>query len=161
MAANKKSLEARAAAAPTDLHKAFAEWLKIETGVDVDLKTVQLACSMRMDFQRSEENQKDLAKRKQAAMDKKKAAAAEKKARLEKQLAAIQADLAKVQETDSPAVKVQAPKTGPEQVAAKKATPAPRTRRAPKALDNAPETDAAPKPRTRRAPAKKTAPAAK
>ncbi|MFD5508425.1 hypothetical protein ACFWIB_11715 [Streptomyces sp. NPDC127051] len=101
---NAKTLAARAASAPTELHKNFAAWLKAETGVDVDLKTVQLACSMRMDFQASEANQADLAKRKKAAADKKQKAAAEKRARLEKQLAALQAELAK--ETETPATPV-------------------------------------------------------
>ncbi|MEU0159649.1 hypothetical protein ABZ154_12590 [Streptomyces sp. NPDC006261] len=97
MATNKKPLADRAKSEPTELHKAFAAWLKEETGVDVDLKTVQLACSMRMDFQKSETNQKDLQARKDAALKKAEAAKVAKRAKLEAQLKKLQAEL----ETDS------------------------------------------------------------
>jgi hypothetical protein len=87
--AKNTNYEARAAAKPTALHEAFAEWLFIQTGVKVDLKSVQLACSMRMDFQASPENQADLAKRKANAAAAKKASAARKKAKLEAELAKL------------------------------------------------------------------------
>jgi hypothetical protein len=93
MTTSKKSYADRAAAAPTELHKNFAAWIKEQTGVDVDLKSLQLACSMRMDFQRSEANQADLQARKEAAAKK---AAAEKAARIAKakaQLAKLQAEI--------------------------------------------------------------------
>ncbi|MFC8266995.1 hypothetical protein ACFUIZ_14900 [Streptomyces cinereoruber] len=93
MANTKKSFTERAKAEPTDLHRNFAAWLKEQTGVDVDLKTVQLVCSMRMDFQRSEENQNDLQARKTAAAARKEKAAAAKRASLESRLAKIQAEL--------------------------------------------------------------------
>jgi hypothetical protein len=52
---------------PTQLHRDFVAWSKAKTGLDLDLKTVQVAFSLRMPFQRSEENQADLAERKAAA----------------------------------------------------------------------------------------------
>ncbi len=52
-----------AAKAPSDLHKNMAKWLEETTGAVVDLKTVQLVCSLRMEFQASEANQSDLAAR--------------------------------------------------------------------------------------------------
>ena len=86
------NFEARAAAQPTELHKAFAEWLYIQTGYKVDLKTVQLATTMRHDFQKSEENQKALAARKAAAAKAKKAAATKKAAKLKAKLAEVAAE---------------------------------------------------------------------
>jgi hypothetical protein len=49
-----KDYRAYAAKDVTPTMKAFAEWLKAETGVDVDLKSVALAGSLRMDFQKSD-----------------------------------------------------------------------------------------------------------
>ncbi|WP_327698858.1 hypothetical protein [Streptomyces sp. NBC_00459] len=163
MSNNKKSFEERAAAAPTELHKRFAEWIEIETGFKPDMKSVQLACALRMDFQRSDENQSSLADRKAAAAAKAVARKAEKKAKLEAQLAKLQAELA---EGDAPvaepAPRPAAKKTTPSKPAtapvaapvAATGTPAPvkprtaRTRRtapakrtAPKAFDSVPETD--------------------
>lgn len=86
---SKSNFEARAAAQPTELHKAFAEWLYIQTGYKVDLKTLQLATTMRHDFQKSEENQKALAARKAAAAKAKKASAAKKAAKLQEKLAEV------------------------------------------------------------------------
>lgn len=91
--ANKNTFAERAASEPTELHKAFAAWLEEQTGVKVDLKTVQLATTMRMDFQRSDENQAHLAERKAAAKAKKDAAAAATRARKEAQLKKLQAEL--------------------------------------------------------------------
>lgn len=145
---NAKSFAERAASEPTDLHRNFAAWLKEQTGVDVDLKTVQLACSMRMDFQKSEENQDHLADRKQAAAAKKAKAAADKKARLEKQLAALQAELAKETAPVQPASKP-AP-------AAKKATPSKAADKPATPPAKATETPAKRAPRTRRQAAPKT-----
>jgi hypothetical protein len=124
MAENKtsaQSLQDRAAHEPTDLHRNFAKWLKDNTGVDVDLKTVQLACAMRMDFQRSEDNQADLAARKAAAANKAEAAKRIKREKLEAQLAKIQAELEDKPKADEP--KVEAPVETP----APKATPSRRT----------------------------------
>lgn len=81
----------RAAATPTALHESFAKWLTEQTGVEVDLKTVQLACVFRMEFQASPENQADLKARKEAAAAKRKGAAERKKAKLEAELAKIRA----------------------------------------------------------------------
>lgn len=53
--------------APTDLHERFAEWIEEQTGYEPDLKTVQLACVLRIDFQRSDENQAVLEERQKAA----------------------------------------------------------------------------------------------
>lgn len=116
-----QSLQDRAAHEPTDLHKNFAEWLKVNTGVDVDLKTVQLACSMRMDFQRSEDNQADLAARKAAAAAKAEAAKRMKRERLEAQLAKIQAELENKDEAPKEEVQ-EAPKATPSRRTAKKVT---------------------------------------
>lgn len=88
---NKKTAADRAAAAPTALHVNFAKWLTEQTGVEVDVKTVQLACIFRMEFQASPENQKDLAARKAKAAAAKKASAARKKAKLEAELAKLKA----------------------------------------------------------------------
>ncbi|AVP41529.1 hypothetical protein SEA_WENTWORTH_90 [Streptomyces phage Wentworth] len=93
-----KNYEALAAKAPTQLHEDFAHWLFIQTGVKVDVKTVQLAVSFRMDFQASPENQAKLAERKQAAAAKKKASAARKKAKLEAELAKLKGDAGKAEE---------------------------------------------------------------
>jgi len=96
MAANSpktpKNFEELAKKAPTQLHEDFAHWLFIQTGVKVDVKTVQLAVSFRMDFQASPENQKNLAERKAKAAAAKKASAERKKAKLEKMLAEIKGE---------------------------------------------------------------------
>ncbi len=42
--------------APTDLHEDFAVWLQEEIGMDIDLKTVQAVCVLRMVYQRSDRN---------------------------------------------------------------------------------------------------------
>jgi hypothetical protein len=85
----KKTFAERAAAEPTELHKQFADWLKEKTGVDVDLKTVQLVTTMRMDFQKSEENQTALAARKAEAAKKAEDAKAKRLAKLEAELAKL------------------------------------------------------------------------
>lgn len=41
---------------PTALHQDFAVWLEQEIGVEMDLKTVQAVCVLRMVFQRSAAN---------------------------------------------------------------------------------------------------------
>src|SRR5690242_9973246 len=92
-----KNYEALAAKAPTQLHEDFAQWLYVQTGVRVDLKTVQLVTVLRHDFQASPENQKALADRKAKAAAAKKASAERKKAKLEKMLAEIN-DEAKTEE---------------------------------------------------------------
>lgn len=94
------SLRTRAAKAPSQLHKDFAEWLTANTGHETDPKTVQLTITLLSEYQKSPERQAargqaqrdrqtTLAERK-AATEKK---AAERKAKLEAQLAAIQAKL--------------------------------------------------------------------
>jgi hypothetical protein len=100
----KQSFAERAAAAPTDLHKAFAAWITEKTGVEVDLKTVQLVTTLRMDFQASPENQASLAERKAKAEAKRKGAAERKKARLEAELAKLRAG-----KEESPKVEEAAP----------------------------------------------------
>jgi hypothetical protein len=101
-----KNYEALAAKAPTKLHEEFAHWLFIQTGVKVDVKTVQLAVSFRMDFQASPENQKSLAERKANAAAAKKASAARKKAKLEAELAKLKGDAGKAEEPKQEAVPV-------------------------------------------------------
>lgn len=109
-----KNYEAIAAKAPTQLHKDFAEWIYIQTGVKVDLKAVQLASVLRMDFQASPENQKNLAERKAAAAAKKKASAERKKARLEAKLAEVKAGAGKAEEPKQEAAPVvEEPKAEP------------------------------------------------
>lgn len=56
--------------APSKLHENMAKWLEETTGVKPDLKTVQLVCSLRMEFQASDVNQADLAARREAAAKK-------------------------------------------------------------------------------------------
>lgn len=85
----KKTFAERAATEPTELHKRFAEWIEKETGVKPDLKTVQLAVALRMDFQRSDNNQSSLAERKAAAAKKEADRVAKRKAQLEKELAKL------------------------------------------------------------------------
>ncbi|QNR52032.1 hypothetical protein phiRKBJ001_90 [Streptomyces phage phiRKBJ001] len=114
MSKTPKNYEALAAKAPTQLHEDFAHWLFIQTGVKVDVKTVQLAVSFRMDFQASPENQAKLAERKQAAAAKKKASAERKKAKLEAELAKIRGEKAETAEAEEPkqeAVPVEEAKT--------------------------------------------------
>lgn len=41
---------------PTDLHEDFAAWLEEATGQEIDLKTVQAVCVLRMVYQRSDRN---------------------------------------------------------------------------------------------------------
>lgn len=84
-----KTIAERAAVAPTELHIRFQQWLKAETGIDADLKTIQLAVIFRMDFQASPANQAVLADRKAKAAADKKASAARKKAKLEAELAKL------------------------------------------------------------------------
>lgn len=107
----KQSIAQRAAVAPTALHESFAKWLTEQTGIEVDLKTVQLVTVLRMDFQASEVNQKDLAARKANAEAKRKGAAERKRARLEKALAELKGAPVEVAE-DMPAESVaeEAPK---------------------------------------------------
>lgn len=143
---NAKSYTERAASEPTELHKNFAEWIKEQTGYEPDLKTVQIVCAMRMDFQRSEENQQHLADRKAAAEAKRKKQAAEKKARLEKQLAALQAELAKETAPVEPAEKPAAKKAAPARTR-KAATPTPAE---PAKAAQAPAPKRAPRARTRK-----------
>ena len=85
----KKTFAERAATEPTELHKRFAEWIEKETGVKPDLKTVQLAVALRMDFQRSDNNQASLTDRKAAAAKKEADRVAKRKAQLEKELAKL------------------------------------------------------------------------
>lgn len=152
---NAKSYEERAASAPTELHKNFAEWLFVQTGVKPDLKTVQLVCSMRMDFQRSDENQKHLADRKKAAADKAAKAKADKIAKAKATLAKLQAEIAAEEATSTPAVK---PAPAKKATAPKPADkPAVSPSRARKAPAKAVEAPAQPKPAARRRTAKKTA----
>lgn len=101
-----KNFEALAAKAPTQLHEEFAHWLFIQTGVKVDVKTVQLAVSFRMDFQASPENQKSLAERKAKAAADKKASAARKQAKLQAALAKLKGDAGKAEEPKQEAEEV-------------------------------------------------------
>lgn len=99
-----KNFEELAKKAPTQLHEEFAHWLFIQTGVKVDVKTVQLAVSFRMDFQASPENQKSLAERKAAAAALKKSSAARKAAKLKAELAKLAG------KAEEPVEEIEAPK---------------------------------------------------
>lgn len=52
---------------PSELHKNMAKWIEETTGYTPDLKTVQMVCALRMDFQKSDANQNDLKARREAA----------------------------------------------------------------------------------------------
>lgn len=141
---SKKTFAERAAAEPTDLHKAFAKWIEEKTGVTPDLKTVQLAVTLRMEFQSSDENQAALKDRKAKAEVEAKKKAEARKAKLLAELAKLEGTAEPVAE-DAPkpeepaeaskdeaepkgeAEPVNAPETATEEPA--KATPARRTRR--------------------------------
>ena len=131
---NAKTFAERAAAEPTDLHKQFAAWIAEKTGVTPDLKTVQLAVTLRMDFQRSEDNQEALVARKAKAADEKKAAAAKRLAKLEAELAKLKGETveeaapaapAEVAEPVAPEAPAEAQEAAPEPAA----TPAKPVRR--------------------------------
>jgi hypothetical protein len=89
----RKNIEAVATAEPTELQKRFAEWIYIQTGIRPDLKTVQLACALRMDFQASPENQAHLAEKRAKAAEAKKSSAERKKAKLEAELAKLKGEV--------------------------------------------------------------------
>lgn len=71
---------------PTQLHRNYQAWLRETTGVELDLKTIQVVCVTRNAFQKSEANQKDLSTRqeawKKAQAEKAKKQEAAKKAKL-------------------------------------------------------------------------------
>lgn len=142
---SKKTFAERAAAEPTELHKAFAKWIEEKTGVTPDLKSVQLAVTLRMEFQASEENQTALKARKAEAAKAAEVAKAKKLAKLEAELAKLKGEQATEDEA-KPEEPAEAPKadaepTGEAEVEngaeaateaapePKKAAPARRTRR--------------------------------
>lgn len=148
-ASNKKSFADRAAGEPSELHKLFAEWIKKQTGYEPDLKTIQLAVTMRMDFQASPENQAALAERKAESARK----AEEVKA---KRLAKLEAELAKLKgETVADDAKPEEPAEAPKDDAESKGEA--EVENAPEAATEAAEEPkkAAPARRTRRTAAKK------
>lgn len=112
----RKNFEALATAEPTEMQKRFAEWIFIQTGVRPDLKTVQLACALRMDFQASPENQAHLAEKRAKAAEAKKSSAERKRAKLEAELAKLKGEVtgeAKVVIEDGKAEMVVEPKADP------------------------------------------------
>lgn len=147
--ATKKTFAERAAAEPTDLHKLFAKWIEEKTGVTPDLKSVQLAVTLRMEFQASDENQAALKERKADAAKKAEEAKARKLAKLEAELAKLKGEAVEADEA-KPEEPAEAPKADAEPEAEadgengaeaateaveepKKAAPVRRTRRAPSA----------------------------
>lgn len=104
-----KTFVERAAAEPTELHKAFAKWIEEQTGFTPDLKTVQLVTTMRMDFQKSEENQAALKDRKANAAKKAEEAKARKLAKLEAELAKLKGEAA-TEDAPKPEEATEAPK---------------------------------------------------
>ena len=141
---------------PTDLHKRFKVWLAENTGMDedeIDLKTVQLACALRIPFQKSPENQAALEDRRAGADDREaeRARKAEervaKREEAERQKAA-KAAAAKEKKAADAAAKAAAP-------AAEEDAPAkPGRRRRGAAVPTPPVEEEAPKPSTRRRRAK-------
>lgn len=108
---------------PTTLHSDFAEYIQEETGYEADLKSVQLATLLRMDFQKSEKNQARI----QASREAKAEALEErarKKAEREEKRAAKEAAKAE-KSTKAPAAK----KAPAKKAAAKKAAAKAPTRR--------------------------------
>lgn len=79
---------------PTDLHVSYAAWIQEQTGVAVDVKTVQLAAVLRMAFQASERNQEDLERRRAEAAAKQSAKAAAKEAKEREEYERLQAKFA-------------------------------------------------------------------
>ena len=108
-ATSKKTFAERAASEPTELHKAFAQWIEDKTGVKPDLKTVQLVTTLRMDFQRSDENQATLKARKVEAAKAAETAKAKKLAKLEAELAKLKGEQATEDEA-KPEEPAEAPK---------------------------------------------------
>lgn len=96
----------------TPNHETFAAWLREQTGVEVDLKTVQLAISLYGDFQSSDTSRQ---RREQAAVqrdvdaqakrDAAKQRAQERLAKLEAQQQRAQDRMAKLEATKQPATK--------------------------------------------------------
>jgi len=144
----KKTFAERAAAEPTELHKQFAAWIEAQTGIKPDLKTVQLVTTLRMDFQKSDENQAALKERKVAAEKKAAEALARKRAKLEAELAKLNGSTASEDKADEakPEEPAEAPKDASEPTAQAEGENAPET--ATEAAAEA-KTDA-PKPRARR-----------
>ena len=67
---------------PSDLHERFAEWISETTGYeDVDVKSVQMACALRIEFQKSDENQAVLAERRAGAEEREAAREEKRQAR--------------------------------------------------------------------------------
>jgi hypothetical protein len=126
---SKKTFAERAASEPTELHKAFAKWIEEKTGITPDLKTVQLASVLRMDFQRSDENQAALKDRKAEAAKKAEEAKAKRLAKLEAELAKLKGgeatDEPKPEEpTEAPKADAEPEGTGEAENAAEAATEA-------------------------------------
>lgn len=124
---------------PTDLHTGFVEYIAEQTGYDADLKSVQLATILRMDYQRSEANQSRLASSRTAREE---AEAAREQARAEREAkreAKAKADAEKA------AAKKEADAKAKSAPAAKKAAPAKKAAAAP-AKKAAPRRRAAAKP---------------
>lgn len=105
---------------PTPLHQNYADWLKFTTGAEIDVKTLQLATSLRHVFQRSPENQEDLERRRKDAENKKfeaekRKADAEAKRKADKE--------AKAKEEEAKQQKAQEKSTAKAEKAAKPAAP--------------------------------------
>src|SRR3546814_8085432 len=117
---SKKTFAERAAAEPTELHKAFAKWIEEKTGQKVDLKTVQLASVLRMDFQRSDENQAALKERKAKAEQVEADRVAKRRIKLEAELAKLNGTVA--EEAPKPETPTETPKADAEPEADRKST---------------------------------------
>jgi hypothetical protein len=112
---------------PTQMHTDFADWIAEQTGVEVDVKSIQLGTLLRGEFQKSEINQSRMAASKEA-----KEAAAEARAAKAEERAAAKAAKAEKAAAKKAAAKEKAPAAKKAATPAKKATGAPRRRPAPK-----------------------------
>ena len=133
---------------PTQLHHDFVAWAAEKTGIEPDLKSVQLAFSLRHTFQVSEENQGNLvqlkADREQAAVDRE-ARREERKEKAAQRIVDMEA--AKAERDEAKAKKAAAKKTAATAVTggkrtavsktAAKKTAAPPARRRPAAKSTA------------------------
>lgn len=145
-ASKKLSFEDRAKAAPTELHKAFAHWIEMETGYKPDLKTLQLVTTLRNEFQKSPENQASLAARKSEAAKKADEAKAKRLAKLETELAKLKGDEVEApKEEAKPEEATEEPAPTATEEAAQDAAPVSET-----ATEGSEEAKPVAKPRTRR-----------
>lgn len=115
---------------PTQLHTDFVDYIRSETGyTDVDPKTVQLSVLLRMDFQRSEQNQARISASKAGKQE---AIAARQAKKAEREAARLEKQAAKEAKANEPKAEKPAKAAKPEPVSKAPAKKAPARRRAAK-----------------------------